>query len=226
MEPRVPENVGATARAMKNMGLKNLRLVNPAPYKTKQIYAMARKGKDIVDKAKVYKTISAAIKDLDMVVGTTSKARLDRINHFTSAETAGKIIALQNKNKIGILFGRERTGLTNQELRHCSIVSRIPQPSGNFSLNISQAVVIYCYELYLKSTETKVADWDLAKDSDMVRVYAHLENLLNQTTFKASGGVPKFVNRFRRIFGRTPLENRDVRLLHKLFSIMEYHLNK
>ncbi|MDD5492022.1 MAG: RNA methyltransferase [bacterium] len=225
VEPRVPENIGAAARAMKNMGFKHLRLVNPEPYKNQHTYAVARKGKDIVNKAKVFLDIKAAIKDLDLIVGTTSKGRMDGINHFTAAEAAGKIIDLGRKNKIGMLFGRERTGLTNMELRHCSIVSRIPQPAKNFSLNLAQSIMVYCYELYMHSTKTKVADWDLAQDKDMQRMYDHLAVLLGKTTFKASGGIPKFVHRFRRIFGRTPLENRDVQLLHKLFSIMEYHLD-
>jgi TrmH family RNA methyltransferase len=150
---------------------------------------------------------------------------MDEINHFTAAEAAEKVIDLGKKNKIGLLFGRERTGLTNMELRHCSIVSRIPQPAKNFSLNLAQSIVIYCYELYMHSTKTKVANWDLANDKDMQRMYAHLATMLGKTTFKAAGGIPKFVHRFRRIFGRTPLEDRDVRLLHKLFSIMEYHLD-
>jgi TrmH family RNA methyltransferase len=222
----VSENIGGAARAMKNMGLANLRLVNPAPYKNKHTYALARKGKNIVDKAKVYDSIESAIKDLDLVVGTTSKARLDRVNHFTVGEAAEKILPLAKKNKIGILFGRERTGLTNEEMQYCSIVSRIPQPAKNFSLNIAQAVMIHCYELYIKSTDVKVADWNLATNKEMQMLYKHLETLLNRTSFKASGGTMKFVHRFRRIFGRTPLEERDIRLLHKFFSIMEYHIGK
>lgn len=222
----MPENIGAVARAMRNMGLSKLRLINPAPYKNDQAYAVARKGGPILSRAKEFATIEEAVKNLDFVVGTTSKSRIDKINHFTPAETAEKIIGLGKKNKIGILFGRERIGLMNRELKFCHIISRIPQPGKNFSLNIAQSVMIYCYELYLHSTETKVADWDLAQTKDMQKMYEHLETMLKKTTFKASGGIPKFVHRFRRIFGRTPLENRDVRLLHKLFSIMEYHLER
>lgn len=225
VEPRVPENIGAVARAMRNMGLSKLRLINPASYKTAHVYAVARKGKPILSRAEVFTTIEAATKNLDFVVGTTSKSRVDKINHFTPAETAQRIIALSN-NKVGILFGRERIGLMNKELKFCHIISRISQPAKNFSLNIAQSVMVYCYELYLKSRQTKVADWDLAQAKDIQRMYEHLEAMLEKTTFRASGGVPKFVQRFQRIFGRTPLENRDVRLLHKLFSIMEYHLDR
>ena len=224
-----PENIGSVARCIKNMGLKDLILINPAPYKRIETYALGHRSKDIIDKAKVYDTLEEALLPFNFIVGTTQRVRGRHLPLFTPQEVMTEITNLGTKNKIALVFGRESKGLTNQELRCCHIVSTIPTAIRQPAVNLAQAVMIYCYELFKLSAKDgnhEVFKWDLAVNEEISHMYQHLESCLQTINFHPRGDIKDFVDCFRRVLGRVKLERRDVKLFHKLFSEVEWALKK
>jgi len=148
VEPAVSGNVGAAARAIKTMGFQNLRLVRPCKYLNTEAVKMAHASEDILKKAVVYQSLNEAIKDIDFIIGTTAKKRSAREDYNDCSELP-EIVREKGDTcrSIGIVFGREESGLTNSELMECDLVTQIPMISDYPSLNLSQAVMIYAYIL-------------------------------------------------------------------------------
>jgi tRNA/rRNA methyltransferase len=149
IEPAVPENIGSAARALKTMGFSRLRLVNPqADHLGTRAKMLAHGSHDVLKKAKVYKKLSSAARDLDLLVATSSK---DRKTHIDPIPGNRLRSFLMNKNdfigKAGIIFGSEETGLSNDDLKACDIISYLPIAQSYPSLNLSQAVMLYAYLL-------------------------------------------------------------------------------
>jgi len=121
---------------------------------------------------------------------------------------------------VAIVFGRESAGLTNPELALCSIQSTVPTATENHSLNLAQAVLIYCYLLFQSSLDPsdRAAQWKLAKHSEMEHFYDHLQQTLVHLRMKPATTMESYLARFRRVISRIPLESRDVNLLHKLLA--------
>jgi len=148
VEPAVPENIGAVARAIKTMSFNKLRLVNPCDYLSNEALKFAHGSKDILTSAKVFKSLREAIQDIDFIIGTSARIRRIKHDYFPIEQILGLIEKKENNvNSIGIIFGREESGLTNKEVEQCNILSYIPIANKYPSLNLSQAVMIYAYEL-------------------------------------------------------------------------------
>ena len=219
-----PENIGSVARGMKNMGLKELILINPVTYKRLETYALAHKSEDIIDKALVYDNLKEALNPFTFIVGTTQRVRGRHYPLYTPKEVAKEAKRIGSKKKIALVFGRESKGLTNEELRSCQIVSTIPTAVKQPAINLAQAVMIYCYELYqqiLDEEKIEIFKWDLAENREIQYIYQHLESCLHVVNFHPKGDIKDFIDRFRRVLGRIRLERRDVKLFHKLFSEVE-----
>lgn len=148
VEPAVPENVGAAARALKTMGFQSLRLVNPCEYLSGKARWVAHASDDILENAKVFSSLQEAITDVDFVIATSAANRSVKADRH-AAEDLPKLL----KNKTGaiasaaIVFGREESGLTNAEMAICHITSRINMATHFPSLNLGQAVMLYAYLL-------------------------------------------------------------------------------
>jgi len=229
VNPERPENIGSVARCMKNMGLKELILVNPVPYKRKETYALAHRSKDVVDTAKVFDDLQEALNPFNFIVGTTKRVRVRNLPLYTPQEVITEISSLDTQNKAALVFGRESKGLTNQELRSCHIVSSIPTALRQPAINLAQAVMIYCYELCnanLDKEKVAIFEWDLADNQKISQMYEHLESCLKSVNFQPRGDIKDFIDCFRRILGRVKLEKRDVKLFHKLFAQVEWALKK
>ncbi len=147
IEPREPGNIGASARAIKNMGFKNLCLVSPPAADNGEGRWFARNAHDVLDSATVYGSVPAAIKDKAIVVGTTRRKGKRRGLALQADEGAGKLYGLAQKNKVAVLFGREARGLFNEEAEECGFMLTIPASKSQPSLNLSHAVLIIAYEL-------------------------------------------------------------------------------
>jgi TrmH family RNA methyltransferase len=147
--PKEPGNIGASARAMKNMGFRNLCLVNPPPEMTDEGKWFARNAHDVLDSAVVYRSVAEAIKDKPIVVGTTRRRGKSRGLIMPADEGASKLYKMAADNKIAILFGREARGLFNEEVEECGFMLTIPSSRMQPSLNLSHAVLIIVYELFL-----------------------------------------------------------------------------
>lgn len=145
--PTEPGNIGASARAIKNMGFRNLELVNPVPYLTPEADAMACGAWDILEKAPVYASLKEAVAEKSLVAGTTRRRGSRRGIILPAASAAEEIAKAAAGNKVAILFGNEHNGLTNREIEACGLLATIPSNPGSPSLNLSQSVMIFAYEL-------------------------------------------------------------------------------
>ena len=146
VEPAVPENIGAAARAINTMGFKELRLVNPANHLADEAQWLAHGSSAILENAKIYDSFQEAVSDLDFVIATTAKKRSTKHDYY-SPEQARDLVVHKGSSidKIGIVFGREESGLTNSEVRACDIASTIPLAKPYPSINLAQSVMIYAY---------------------------------------------------------------------------------
>jgi len=148
VEPAVPENIGSSARALKTMGFNSLRLVNPCDHLAEMAFRIAHGSSEILKNAKIFSDFDQAIKDLDFLICTTSKKRSVKYDYYSCDELPDIINRKAGVlNNIGIAFGREESGLTNEQIKKADIVSYIPMTSDYPSLNLSQAVMIYAYFL-------------------------------------------------------------------------------
>jgi tRNA/rRNA methyltransferase/tRNA (cytidine32/uridine32-2'-O)-methyltransferase len=141
-------NVGAVCRVMKNMGLSQLRLVSPQPLDTEQIYARAVHARDIWENAQNFDNLAEASADCSLVVGTTRRRGHKRKSVSMTPRTLADWLA-ERPGPAAIVFGNERTGLEDPELELCNVASHIPVSEAHPSLNLSHAVQIYAYELFL-----------------------------------------------------------------------------
>ncbi len=148
VEPAVPENVGAAARAMKTMGFDELILVNPCNYLAGPARWLAHGSADILENALVFNSLKDAVSDFDFVIGTTAKKRSVKHDYYSLKDLPGLLEAKGNTiERSAIVFGREESGLKNDELKLCDIVTTVPLKTVIPSLNLSQAVMVYAWEL-------------------------------------------------------------------------------
>jgi len=217
VEPQVPGNVGAASRAMKNMGLGRLVLVNPWFRDHPQARYMAHGSEDILDGAVVCDSLAEAVADSVLVAGTTRRKRRG-VPMMTPRPAATEILAAAVNGPVSILFGREDKGLSNDELTVCQLLVSIPSSAGHPSLNLSQAVMVTAYELYMTEFDDDEAGemFDLATSRDLTLMYEHLLEALTKLGFRQWNEGDNYMKALRRVFSRTKLERRDVATIHKL----------
>ncbi len=148
VEPKEPGNIGSSARAIKNMGFRNLSLVKPPPEMNDEGRWFARNAHDVLDSVSVYGSVEEAVRDKAVVVGTTRRKGKKRGIIMAADEGASKIFSVAAGNKVAILFGREARGLYNEEVEECGFMINIPSSRLQPSLNLSHAVLIVAYELF------------------------------------------------------------------------------
>ncbi|MCX8147520.1 MAG: RNA methyltransferase, partial [Candidatus Woesearchaeota archaeon] len=162
VEPETPGNIGATARVMANFGFQELILVNPkCNHLSKESYDRASHGKYIIENAKIIYSLNNVFENFDYAIGTTCRVGTDYNilrSPLTPKQLAGKIASISSKAngkkpKIAILFGRESSGLTNNEIKKCDFIVTIPTPKDYPSMNISHAAAIMLYEIYFYSSK-------------------------------------------------------------------------
>ncbi len=222
VEPETAGNIGASARAIKTCGFKKLILINPSEPKHVEAKWMAHQSEDILEQAKVFDTLEEAISDMRLVVGTTQRKRHFKFPFFTPEEISDVIEKNAIDFPVCIVFGRERTGLTNEELTKCHIHSTIYSATTKPALNLSQAVMIYAYTFFkLQNVKDSKYRYDLASKNELDIFYNHLQESITKVGFVPRDNMDNFITRFKRLFGRAMAEKRDVRLLHKLLQIYE-----
>lgn len=227
VEPQHPGNIGASARALNTMGFSRLVLVNPPDLDAPEARYMAHASEHILDNARVVSDLRTALEGVHWAIATTQRDREYHFPFFTPTELGPKILPITQEQRVAIVFGRERTGLTNEEIQLCQAISTIPARVNHPSLNLSQAVMIYAYECF-RTTGGEAArrfKLDLAEYEVTEGVYDHLERSLRRTGFVPLDSWEKFMMRFRRLFGRAHPEHRDVMLLHKIIQAYDYHIN-
>ncbi|MFP3860034.1 MAG: tRNA/rRNA methyltransferase [Bacteroidales bacterium] len=148
IEPAVPENIGAAARAIKTMGFRSLWIVNSKQYQEEKAKYLAHGANEILENARYFSTFKEMLSELDFSIATTSKSRSVRFEYLEGKKLHPFLSQKTNiVNHTGIIFGREKYGLSNEELKQCDIISSIPQINNYPSLNLGQAVMLYAYLL-------------------------------------------------------------------------------
>lgn len=222
VEPQSPGNVGAAARALKTMGFTNLLLVNPCDPLAPEARMMAHASHSILENARRYPSLPEALEGMNFVVAATQRKREFNYPFFTPAELSEKIVSITQEHKVAIVFGREKNGLSNAELACCHAITTIPAWVKHPSLNLAQAVMLYCYEFFQRSfNDEKKYHWRLAEYREIEKLFEHVEASLKKVNFKPRAGWSDFMMRFRRVLGRSNLEKRDVRMLHKVFQAFD-----
>jgi tRNA/rRNA methyltransferase len=220
VEPSVPENVGATARAIKTMGFTDLRLVNPCDYLGHKSLMLAHGSHDILTNAKVYNSLGEAIQGIDFTIATSAKDRWVKQNMINSTELLSFI---ENKRKIisslAIIFGREESGLSNDDIALCDRVSAVDIPKPYPSLNLSQAVMVFAYTLSplaAKQNLNKITSKKGIDNHGFKPLKDRVIALLNSISITEQNLV------HGRVIERlSEISNEDVNLLHSIISKIE-----
>ena len=226
VRPKFHENIGSVARAMKNMGLSRLIVVNGCSPLHPNAYKLASGAEDILERAEEFFTLREAISEMGCVVGTTSRGGKERHPLLTPETLAKKLIPLSLKNSIGLAFGSEKEGLTSDELFLCHLYVRIPSMESFPSLNLAQAVMVVCYELFQASLEIPKQPILLAQAEQLERMFEHMEKTLIQIGFLDSNHPKRIIRVLRKLFGRSQMDDREVQILQGIWSQMDRYLRK
>jgi tRNA/rRNA methyltransferase len=210
-QPAVPENIGASARALKTMGFSQMRIVNPKALLDEKAYWVAHGAHDIMEGAIVYPSIGAAVEDIDFVVGTTAKNRRIKHDHYPVKEC----ISILNQKKdqvqqVAILFGREESGLSNEALSSCDILTHVPMKTLYPSLNLGQAVMIMAYEL--SGIETATREQPREEESYRI-VKTKVQEILHDIDFHENRNI------YNRVMERLAIcSTDDIHLIHSIIN--------
>jgi len=222
VDTKSPANIGSTARCMMNMGLSRLILVQPPKDPTQEAAKLAVGAGTILAHAEVFSTLKEALVDYALVFGTSRhKGRL-RKNIRTPRDAAEEIIPLLSRNKIALVFGNEVNGLTREDLSLCHEIITIPSSDSFPSLNLSHAVMIIAYELFLASKARLAQDAkELASSKTIEDFYQHLQKTLLDIEFLGKNETERMMFTLRQLFGRSRLSQRDVAVLRGIFSAVD-----
>jgi len=214
VEPAVPGNVGSSARAINTMGFEKLRLVGPCDHLSDEARMFAHGSHHILENATVFSTFMDAIEDIDFVIGTTAKKRSSKEEYIDSTKLKEVLLKKGNAvSTIGLVFGREESGLTNEELRLCDLATYVSMANAYPSLNLSQAVMIYSF--LLTDTIKKLISHDTTKpDEEGLReLKGKVINLLVDIEINKNPVL------FNRILERIMLlEEDDIHLFHSVMN--------
>jgi TrmH family RNA methyltransferase len=229
VEPATAGNVGSTARAMKTMGLSDLVVVNGVKFKDSlQATMMGHGAGDLLARAREAAAWEEATEGLHWLIGTTHRKRRAQFPQvLTAREAATKLAGLSQKHRVGLVFGREEAGLSDAELRKCQEIASVPQAAEHPSLNLSQAVMIFGYEIFLASLgEITKTRHNLATVHEVETMLKHVSESLAKVGFRPHQGEPEsFLRSLRRVLGRAPLEKRDVNVLHRICQQIDYYVS-
>ncbi len=227
VEPQHSGNIGAVARAMKNTAFNRLTLVNPADHLAMEARMMAMHAFDILQQAQIVPTLTQAVDDAGFVVGSTRRLGKTRQAHLSPRAIAPMLLELAHSNPVGLVFGREDRGLTNEELERCHELITIPAHPEFASLNLAQAVLLVCYELYVATvTETRPTPLRLATVAELERLYIRMQAVLWRVGFLHGSNPDRMMRYFRRFFSRQGLRSRDVKTFLGVFRQIEWYLNR
>lgn len=232
-------NIGAVARAMKNMGLGNLWLVNPASFPDETSYARSSGASGVLDHARVVSSLDEAIEDCVLVMGTSARGRKVPWPVMSPTDAARQVGEYQGRGQVALVFGRESNGLSNEELQRCHVHIHIPTNPDYSSLNVAMAVQVMCYEIrmeYLRGLEnsennpqlnpiTAPGDtgWDVpaATVSELEGFFAHLETTLAEIDFHRRDNPRQLMTRLRRLYQRARPDQMEVNILRGILTAVQ-----
>jgi len=219
-----PGNIGAAARAMKNMGLTDLCLVSPQAFPSAEATARASGADDLLASAACVDSLEEALADCELVVGASARNRTLPVPMLDPRETAGLIMQQPEGTRAAILFGRERTGLTNAELDRCHYLVRIPTHPDYPSLNVAAAVQVVAYELRMAAGQALPRQeyrHRFATAEEMELFYRHLEEMLIEVGFLDADNPRQLMRRLRRLFGRARPNYNELNILRGILTAVQ-----
>jgi tRNA/rRNA methyltransferase len=224
-----PGNIGATARAMKTMGLSRLTLVNPQSFPDAEAIARAVGADDILEQALVCKNLDAALANSVFAVAVSARQRSLGPEPLQARQAAPELLAQTADGEVCLLFGNETAGLSNAEVQRCQRTVFIPANPDYTSLNLGSAVQLLCYELRLAAfagnppVVSKAVPFASppATHDDIERFYAHLERVMIHTEFLDPRQPKRLLPKLRRLFGRAELERDEINILRGILDAVE-----
>ena len=222
VEPTHPGNIGATARAMKAMGLDRLCLVAPARFPSAEATARAAGADDVLYEARVVDFVDEALTGCGLVLGTTARTRRIEWPVIDVREGARRAVAQAVETPVAVLFGRERSGLTNAEIDRCHALIRIPAAARFSSLNVAAAVQIVAYEMRLAACGASVVPADpeapSATADELEGFYRHLEATLVRIGYLDPAAPKLLMRRLRRLFSRAGPDRAEINILRGILT--------
>ncbi len=229
VETSHPGNIGATARAMMNMGLRQLMLVKPHTFPSAVATARASGASGILERAQVCESLPQALAGCRLVFGASARSRSIPWPEIDPTQCAEKTLAVGGE--VALVFGREHSGLTNEELDYCHFLVKIPTNPQFSSLNVAAAVQVLCYEMRLCWAAAQMPEavaqmpeergFAPATSEDLERFYAHLFATLEHIGYYDPAQPKRLVRRLHRLFNRTGLEQAEVNLLRGILKAVQ-----
>jgi tRNA/rRNA methyltransferase len=224
-----PGNIGAAARAMKTMGLAELRLVNPDVFPSEIASARASGATDVLDGAQVFPTLEAALADCVYVVGSSARGR-DFVGETMDVRSACiRATQMTQEGTVAIVFGCEMSGMTNAEVALCQTLAYVPANTAYSSLNLGSAVQVFAYELRTAAGHTEgyaASQFPLAKQAEIEHMFEHMERALTASGFFNPEMPKRLFPRLRRLFNRTRLEKEEVDIFRGIWRALEENAAK
>ena len=227
VRPQIPENIGAAARAMNNMGLSRLILVQPKNCDLSRIHRTATgSSAGLIEKMEVYGDLPEALAPFHHVVGTTARNGSMRPAIIRPRSLALSLIPISKNNHVAVMFGPEDRGLSNEHLYHCHTLTTIPTAEFS-SLNLAHAVLILSYEIFLASTKEAVeAPPRLANGFELEGMYGHLQEVLLKIGFLNPQNPEHWIRNIRRFLSRLPLRAREVRVVRGICRQIDWYTSQ
>jgi TrmH family RNA methyltransferase len=233
VETSHPGNIGAVARAMKNMGLAQLVLVSPREFPHEEATARAAGADDLLARIRVVSTVAEAIADCSLVFATTARVRDQFFRVLDAREAAARMVAEARvpSQSVAVLFGNERSGLSNEQLLSAQALLRIPANPEYESLNIAMAAQLIAYEIRMAQNDgnsvAMTREIPLATAADIERLYAHLEQVMEEVQFRdRTQSGTNLMNRIRRFFNRAELDANEVNILRGILTAVQARRRK
>ena len=225
-----PGNIGSAARAMKTMGLSKLVLVAPEKAPDRDTHAMAAGADDLVEAAPVFATLAEAVADCQWVLGATARSRRIQLEPLHPRDAAGRAVVAAAGGPVALVFGRERTGLDNEELQLCHAAVHIPSDPAFSSLNLAAAVQVLSYELRCAilgegapaetagGIRTPPPGEGVASHAELEGFFGQLAETLDQIDFHKGRAPESAMRKLRRLYLRANLDSAEIRLLRGVLA--------
>ena len=224
-----PGNIGAAARAMKNMSLSRMFLVNPTNYPSAAATARASGADDVLSNAVVCSSLAEALEGVHLVIGASARQRNIKWKQMDVLDTCNEIqkTLAKSKQQVAVIFGTENSGLTNEELDLCHILMTIPGNPDYSSLNVASAIQVFAYQNFVSNIQIDFENFDneLASFEELEGFYIHLEQVLEYIDyFEEKKSKSLLMRRLRKLFGRSYPEKEEVAILRGILtSIKPYN---
>ncbi|MCX5849778.1 MAG: RNA methyltransferase [Deltaproteobacteria bacterium] len=226
-KPKYAGNIGSAARAAKNMGFSNIIVVGKSDFNREEMQQRSTHlAADVLDKIQYIESVNEALGGFNYIVGTTARLGKARGPFIAPRAVAQDIAGISQKNKVALLFGPEDTGLANEELRLCHVAVTIPTSREFTSLNLSHAVMILCYEIFIAASPAIIATDatpKLARSSELEGMYGQIKTLLADIKFLNPENPDYWMMHLRRFFTRAGILSREVKIVRGICRQLEWY---